>query len=514
MDLIKEAIILATSFETILCLIIGIVVGQILGAIPGLGAPIGIGVLLPLTFQLDPVAAMMLLVGVYKGSLLGGSMSAILLNTPGTASAAATVIDGYPMGQKGLGRKALQGSIYASGFADLFSDFILLVGAVSLAGVALYFGPSEIFWVIVISLILTATLAGDSIPKGFLAIGIGLLIGSVGMDPIVSTARFGIVPVLGRLDGLDMVAVLLGIFALPEVVKNAKPSPKEYLAGSDDNLTTDEIGMTSIYGPKLNKKDVKGSMKAFWIGAVTGTVTGIMPGLGSSAAAFLSYGFTKQAYGGKTEEGKFGEGVLPGVVAAEAGNSAVSGANMLPMFLLGIPGSAIAAMFLASLMMHGITPGPGIFNKHGAIIYAMFFAMIIGNFINMICGNLLVKPMIWILKKDPKIIYPIVLLLCLSGIYSVNNRMLDVGVSIAIGVIVYFMQLGKIPIAPMALAFVLGGPLETGLRRSLQTTGGSFDIFFGSTINKVLIIVCIVAIVILIRQRRRENEEKAKGLEA
>ncbi len=502
LEILSDAASMVFTFQALLFMCMGVALGLALGAIPGLGASVGIGVLLPITFGLEPVAAIIVLIGIYKGTLLGGSISAILLNTPGTAGAAATTIDGYPMNQKGMGRKALQGAIYSSGFADIFSDLFLIVGSVALAGVALLFGPPEMFWVIIFALVLTSTLSGESMWKGFLAMGIGLLIGSIGMDPIVGTPRLGIGPVLGRLDRLELVAVLIGLFAISEIFLNITAHSKGVTKSKDESQ--------SIYGPPLNLKDIKGSFKAFSIGTLVGTGTGILPGLGASAAAFLGYSMAKSAYGGKTEEGNFGEGVLPGVVSAEAGNNAVSGANMLPLFVLGIPGSSVAALLLAGLRMQGIAPGPGVFRDHGEVIYAIFLALILANLINMLFANFMVKPLIWVLKRDPKIVYPIVLFICLTGVYSVNNRMLDVGVMIGIGILAYFMKKGNIPIAPMALAFILSGQFERGFRRALQTTGGDWSIFISSPISQVAMAVCIIAIIIVVYFKLKERSVKLK----
>ncbi|OWZ83216.1 tripartite tricarboxylate transporter permease [Natranaerobius trueperi] len=503
LELLPASAAMVFSLQSIVFMCIGLAVGLALGAIPGLGPSIGIGVLLPITFGLEPVAAMILLIGLYKGSLLGGTISAILLNTPGTSGAVATVIDGYPMSQKGFGKKALQGAILSSGFADICSDVFLIIGSVSLAGVALLFGPPEMFWVIIFALILTSTLSGQSMWKGFLSMGLGMLVGSVGRDPLVGTPRLGIGPDLGRINSLELVAVLIGLFAISEIFINLSTYKKSVSSKKSNN--------TTIYGPSINLSDIKESLKSFFIGTSTGTITGIIPGLGASAAAFLSYTITKSAYGGETKEGNFGEGVLPGVVSAESGNSAVSGSNMLPMFVLGIPGSSVAALLLAALGLQGITPGPGIFDDHGEVIYAIFLALIIANFINMIFANVMIKPLIWILKRDPKIVYPIVLFICMIGVYAVNNRMLDVGVTIGIGFLAYLMKKGSIPVAPMALAFILSGQLERGLRRSLQTSQGEWDIFISSSISQIGLVLCVLAVSLVVWQNLNNRRMKVEG---
>lgn len=499
LEIIVQSASMVFTWQALIFMCLGVGVGLALGAIPGLGPSIGIGVLLPITFGVEPVAAMILLIGLYKGSLLGGSISAILLNTPGTAGAAATVIDGYPMHQRGEGKKALQGAILSSGFADIISDLFLIAGSISLARLALLFGPPELFWIIAVALILTATLAGDSMWKGFLSMGIGLLIGSVGVDPVIGTPRLGIGSTMGRLQSLEMVAVLIGIFAISEILINLNSLDKDNQKGRSSHH--------SMSGGSLTKQDIKESLKSFWIGTGIGTAVGVLPGLGASAAGFLSYSVSKSAYGGKTKDGYFGEGVLPGVIAAEAGNSAVSGANMLPMFLLGIPGSSVAALLLAGLRLQGIAPGPGVFRDHGDVIYAIFFALIIANIINMLFAGALVKPLIWTLKRDPRIIYPIVLFVCLTGVYSINNRMLDVAVMIGIGFFAYGMKKCQIPVAPMAMSFILAGRLERGFRRALQTTTGDWSIFLESNISKAGFVLCLIAIGLVARQKIKHKHK-------
>lgn len=502
LEIVVQSASMVFTWQAMMFMCMGVAVGLALGAIPGLGPSIGIGVLLPLTFGVEPVAAMILLIGLYKGSLLGGSISAILLNTPGTAGAAATVIDGYPMHQKGEGKKALQGAILSSGFADIASDLFLIAGSISLARLALLFGPPEFFWIIAVALILTATLAGDSMWKGFLSMGIGLLIGSVGVDPVIGTPRLGIGSTMGRLQGLEMVAVLIGIFAISEIMMNLNALQK--------NEGKTMLGKETVSGGSLTKEDIKESMKSFWIGTGIGTAIGVLPGLGASAAGFLSYSVSKSAYGGKTKNGSFGEGVLPGVVSAEAGNSAVSGANMLPMFLLGIPGSSVAALLLAGLRLQGIAPGPGVFRDHGDVIYAIFFALIIANLINMLFAGALVKPLIWSLRRDPRILYPIVLFVCMTGVYSINNRMLDVAVMTGIGVLAYAMKKCRIPVAPMAMSFILAGRLERGFRRALQTSTGDWSIFVESNISKAGLILCMIAIGLVAWQKIKEKDKREK----
>ncbi len=498
LEALQSAIPLIATLEVLIIMLIGIPIGLILGAIPGIGGMVGVGVLLPLTFGMDPVPAMVLLISIYKGAILGGSFSAILINTPGEASSAPTCFDGYPLSNKGFSKKAMQASIFSSAFADLFSDFVLIIGSFALAMVALQFGPSQIFWVIVFSLLMTGCLTGTHLWKGLLSIALGLFIGTIGLDPMIGSPRLGVVPILGRLEGLELVAVLLGVFALSEIFINAEVSKRK--------APGHKLGEKKLTGPSITFSEIKESFKAFLIGTAYGSATGILPGIGTSAAAFLSYALARQAYGGKTKTAKFGEGALPGVVASEAGNNAVSGANLIPLLTLGIPGSAIAALLLGALMLQGITPGPMIFIEHGPVVYAIFLLMIISNLLNVIYGHLLIKPITRLLKGNPSIIYPVVLLVCFTGVYSLNHRLLDLGVMLAMGILAYLLRKGGVPIAPMVIAFILTTLLERNFRLSLTLSRGDFGIFIDSPINQVVIGMCAIGLILVIIQHLRERK--------
>ncbi len=498
LEAMMQAIPLIATIEVLIIMLVGIPMGLMLGAIPGVGGMIGVGVLLPLTFGMSPVPAMVLLIAIYKGALLGGSFSAILINTPGEAAAAATCFDGYPLSKKGYSKKALQASIFSSAFADLISDIVLIIGSFALALVAIRFGPSQIFWIIVFSLLMTGCLTGPNLWKGLLSIVLGLFLGTIGLDPLLGTPRFGVIPVLGRLEGLELVAVLLGAFALSEILLNVEKTKK--------GETAKQLEVRRSLGPSLSLSEIRESLKAFFIGTVYGTITGIIPGIGTSAAAFLSYALARQAYGGKSKGVKFGEGAIPGVVAPEAGNNAVSGANLIPLLTLGIPGSAIAALLLGALVLQGITPGPLIFINHGPVVYAIFILMIIANILNLIYGHLLIKPITKLLKGNPSIIFPVVVLISFTGVYSINNRLIDLGVLIAVGILSYFLRKGGVPVAPMVIAFILTKMLERNFRLSLSLSGGEFSIFTASPINQVLIGLCVIGLALVIVQRFKEKK--------
>jgi len=494
---------LMLNIEVLVIMVVGLILGLVLGAIPGLGSVLGIGVLLPLTYAMSPLPALVLLVTIFKGAMLGGSFSSILINTPGTPCAAATALDGYPLCVKGQSRKALQAAIFSSCFGDLCSDIVLIVGSITLARVVLKFGPSELFWIIILSLVLTAGLAGKSLWRGLMSMSIGLLLGAVGLDPLVNVPRLGVISMLGKLEGLDMVSVLLGAFALSEIFVNVVSLREE------KNIKTEKV--KDFYGPPLSLLEIKDSIKAFIIGTITGTIVGIIPGMGATAASFFAYSTAKQTYGGKSKTGKFGEGALPGVVSAESANSAVSGANLLPLLTLGIPGSATAAMILGAFMLQGITPGPGIFDNQGPLIYALFVTFIFANLFNLGLAYLFVKPISKLLRLNLKVTFPVVMIICLASVYSINKRLIDLGVMVAIGLLAYFMRKIKMPIAPLVISFILSKMAERYFRQSLAIAG-DYSIFIGSTINKVVIFLILIIIIKIANQRIEEKKGRVEQL--
>ena len=493
MEAIIGGLQLLLRVEVLIYMIVGIVIGMILGALPGLGAMIGMSVLLPLTFSMDPVSAIVLLVCVFKGTTMGGAFTAILINVPGTPAAAAVTIEGYRLTQKGLSKKALHASILSASTGDFISDIILLVGAVSLAIVALKLGPAEIFWIVLFALILTAIFSGKSFWKGLLAMSFGLLLGHVGTDPMTSVQRLAIVPSLRLLKELDIVPVMLGIFAFSEIMLRMEESWR--------NKAGQKSELRSILGPGLTLADVKDSIKAFFIGTGIGTVFGMVPGLGSIAAAFSSYEITKNAYNGKSKSGKFGEGAIPGVVGPESANAAVSGANFLPVLVLGIPGSPTAALLLSCLMLQGFTVGPRMFVEQAPMLYAFFFAFLIANFFNFAFAHLLLKPISAMLRANPKIVFPVAMMLCFVGVYSLNYRIVDLGVMIVIGVIGYFMKKADIPTTPCAVAFVLASKAEQTFRQAVAI--GDYPYLIQSIVSKIVILLTVAVIVWGVLQRRK-----------
>jgi putative tricarboxylic transport membrane protein len=337
--------------------------------------------------------------------------------------------------------------------------------------------------------------------KGLLSIAIGLLLGAVGLDVLSATPRLGIIPKLGMLEGIDLIPFLMGAFAISEVMVNILPGKRRE---SEELLKL----VTGFHGPSLTFRELKNSLKALITGSFIGSFIGAVPGLGATAAAFLSYGISKQTYKGKGKDGvKFGEGAIEGVFAAESANSAVSGSSFIPLLALGIPGSATSALMLAAFMLHGISPGPGIFNNHAVMVYAFFLALMVGSMLNVLYANLMTKPLTWLLKKNPNIVYPIVLLLCFAGAYTINNRVFDLGIMVAIGGLAFLMKRVELPVAPMVIGFILSKILEQNFRMSLAITSGNYNIFWSSPINKVMMALSVLALIAVTYQRLKGGSD-------
>lgn len=487
---------------SLLLMVGGILLGIIVGAIPGMGAVMLMGILLPVTYNMDSVNAILLLSAIFKGAGLGGSFSAVLLNVPGIPSAAATAFDGYPLAVQGNTKKALQSSIHASVWGGLIADFVMIFGVVYLADIALKAGSPEKFLIVLFALLLIGIMVGDSIPKGLISITLGLLIGLVGLDMYTGLPRLGVVRSLGVLDGMDATAVLVGLLALPEIIMTVPGLRRASKLKSHANPM-------QIIGKGLTFAEVKDSMKAFICGTTIGCLFGTLPGLGASPAAFTSYNLSKIMYRGKAKDGtEFGKGAVPGIWAPESANNAVSGANLIPLLTLGIPGDVSAALLLAAWLLHGITPGPGILENQAVMVYTIFAGYIVSDILNMIFGVALIKPCALLLRSRLNFMYPIITILCLTGIYTTNSRILDIGVFVFMGVLGCLMKYLKVPVAPIAIGFILSKDLEMYFRQSLGVSGASFKIFLSSPACIVMIVLIVALGAFLIYNKASEKRRQ------
>lgn len=481
----------------LLVLFLGVGSGIMVGSLPGLTATMGVALLVPLTFGMEPVAALLMLVGVYVGAIYGGSISAILLRTPGTPAAAATILDGFTLAQQGKAGKALSTSTIASFAGGMVSALALTFIAPQLATFALRFSSPEYFALAVLGLTIIATISGNSIVKGLIAGMFGLLLSMIGMDPLTGFARFTFNNI-NLLSGISFVPVLIGLFAVSE----AFLSVEQILAKATVN--------TKFASQLLNWKEIRSISWTSIKSAVMGTFIGIIPGAGADIAAFVAYGEAKRS--SKHPE-KFGTGVLEGVAAPEAANNGVTGGAMVPLLTLGIPGDATTAVMLGAFMMLGMRPGPMLFKENADVVYAVFAGLLVANVFMLLYGLFGVRFFARVLTVPRTILTPIIFILCVVGAYAINNSMFDVWVMMAFGVIGYIMQKFQFPISPIVLALILGPMAEGEFRRSMMMFQGDLTMFITRPIAVVLLLAAAISIISTVRKQRKAREATAQPAE-
>ncbi|WP_252108052.1 MULTISPECIES: tripartite tricarboxylate transporter permease [unclassified Halomonas] len=460
MENFSEVLQLFLSIDNFIAIALGVVIGVTVGSIPGLTATMAVALALPFTFSMQPVAAILLLVGIYKGGMYGGSITAILIRTPGSPASACTLLDGYPMAQQGNAKKALKTALFSSVIADFISNIALIFFAAYLAKIALNFGAPEFFWLICFSLTIIISLASGSMVKGLLAALMGILLSLVGLDSVFGSQRltFGN---YNLMDSISFIPLLIGLFAIPEILefyrKKIVPHIKAKASGA---------GMTLA--------ELKRSLKSIIRGSLIGVLIGAIPGTGATAAAFISYSDARRRSPNKAN---FGKGEVEGVAAAEAGNNGVAGATLIPLLSLGIPGDVITAIILGAFMVHGLTPGPIMFQENLSLIYALFLGIMFSSLILLVVGNAAIKYFSLIADIPKSILFPIVLMFCVYGAYAVNNSTFDIWLMLVFGLVGYLFNRSGIPAAPFLIGFILGPMFEDNLRRSLLISHGDLSVF-------------------------------------
>ncbi|WP_108485499.1 tripartite tricarboxylate transporter permease [Oceaniglobus ichthyenteri] len=491
-EALSAGFILVAQWQSLLFLALGVFIGVVAGAIPGMSATMAVALTLPFTFALQPIFGILLLLGVYKGGIFGGSIPAILIKTPGTPASSATVLDGYPLAEQGRAGEALSMALYASCLADFISNISLIVFAAWLASFALNFGPPEMFTLIFFSLTIIAGVSGDSLLKGVVAATLGLLLSTIGLDFIGGTERF----TFGSIDmrgGLNFVAVLIGLFALPEIISYIR------------NPGHKDLQVRTIGYSKLSWFDFKRCLKSIFRGSAIGVFMGAIPGIGAAPSAFLSYSEARRA---SPNRDKFGKGELEGVAAAEAGNNGVAGATLIPLLSLGIPGDVITAIIIGAFMVHNLTPGPLLFQNNADIVYALFLGLIASSFLLLIIGSVAIRAFRYIADVPANLLFPGVLVLCIFGVFAINNSIFDVAVMLVMGVVGYVMLLLRFPAAPFLIAFILGPMLENSFRQSMLMSRGDFEIFARGPITILFWCLTAVSVVLIIRSTLREARQK------
>ncbi len=484
--------------QIILLMAIGVVAGIIVGAIPGLTVTMGVALFLPLTFGMEPIAGLSLLCALYVGGTSGGLISAILLDIPGTPASVATTFDGHPMADRGEAGKALGIGIVASFLGGLFSFVVMMFLSPLIAQIALKFGPYEYFSIGIFSLTMIASLSSGSLVKGLISALIGFAISFIGIAPITSFRRFtfGVSELNG---GIAILPALIGLFAVSQILIYAEDKNKD----EGDARVRDY----KIKGFGFTKEDVKGQGMNLLISSLIGTGIGILPGLGGGICNLIAYSVSKNR--SKYPE-KYGTGIVDGIIASEASNNASCGGAMVPLLTLGIPGDNTTALLLSGFMIHGITPGPLLFDTQAVLVYGVFAALMISNIFMLIAEFGGIRVFTKILNVPKNLLLPIVMAFCVVGAYSNNNRVFDVFVMLAFGLLGYALKRFSFPQAPIILGFILGPIVETYLRRGLQKSQGSIVPFFTNPISCAFLIITLVVIVMTIRSQLKQPEKEVE----
>ncbi|MEH6522954.1 tripartite tricarboxylate transporter permease [Sulfitobacter sp.] len=474
---LPEALGLILTFEGMLVLTLGTMLGIILGALPGIGSTVAVAMILPFTLTMSQAPAILLLLAIYAGSVYGGSISAILINTPGTPQSATTCLDGYPMAQRGEAGKALGWSTIASVIGGLTSAVVLIFAAPQLAAFALNFGPIETFALILLGLTCIVSVSEGSLIKGLIAGFIGIFLSTVGGDPITGEARF----TFGQFQliaGFNLLAVVIGVFALSEVLTRAA-------ARRDDD--TPLVEFDGIVLPKLH--EWKGRIKGLVKSVLIGNGIGVLPGTGAATAAFISYAEARRS---APTRDNFGKGEPDGLIASEAANNAVTGGALVPTMALGIPGDAITAVMLATLTLHGVTPGVRLMTENPVLMAAIFSGFFVINLMLLPLGMLVSRMAAPILRIKEAYMLVMICLLCTVGVYFVRGNPFDLLVMAIAGILGFILRRQGYPMAPLVIGMVLGPTLEISLRQGLIITDGSFSAFFvGHPIAGVLVFAAV-----------------------
>lgn len=485
------------DWSNLLAVTIGVIVGIVVGALPGLSATMAISVLVPFTFGLEPLVALGLMAGIYNGAMYGGAIPAVLLRIPGTPAAVATSFDGYPMAQQGRGGYALQVAVVSSAIGGIASAFALMLLAPPLSKVTLLFGPAEIFWVAVFGLCSIIFLLGGSVLKGLASACFGVFVSVIGSDPILGTDRYTFEQ-LELLDGISIVILLVGLYALPPVI-DLLESPLKTESATQGKLHTDPIWKSLPQMFRFWKTWIRASIIGIWIG--------ILPGAGGSMAAFMSYNEARRS--SKNPE-DWGQGEPEGVAAAETANNADTASALIPALTLGIPGTAVAAVMLGGLLIHGLQPGPMLFRENPGVVFGFMWQFLFGAILLVFLGGSLATNSFAKLLKLPRpLLGSVIIVLMFIGVYSINGRMFDVYLMLLFGGIGYVMDKLKFPLPPVVLGLILGGFAEENLRLALRIGRGNWATLFQNTTSLVLVALIVAVVLGPTVKRRLTGQAKA-----
>ncbi|MDR1508541.1 MAG: tripartite tricarboxylate transporter permease [Synergistaceae bacterium] len=481
----------------------GALLGLVVGAMPGLSATMAIALLVPVTFAMRPETGISMLSAIYMGAMYGGSIAAVLIRTPGTPSAAATTMDGYPMAQRGEPGRALGISLIASFVGGLISSMVLLTIAPLLGWVALMFGPVELFGVAVLGMTIIASLSQGSLVKGLLSGSLGLLFSTIGMDSITGIPRFtfGNIHLYG---GIPFTVALIGLFSIPQAIRliEREDTGKEAGAENRANKITDRIVRPW--------SEVKELMPTFVRSAFIGVFTGIIPGTGGDTACWFAYNEAKRR---SDDKDSFGKGSPYGIAAPESANNAVVGGALVPTITLGIPGSSSTAVLLGGLMIHGIMPGPTLMTEYAGVTYTLIWSVLLSTIVMFVEGLAFTRACIAVTRVDNRLLSVAVVVLCVIGSFAINNSLFEVGLMLMFGILGYFMDKVDVPVAPMVVGLILGSLLDVTMHQSLLISGGSWLIFLKNPVCAVFLFIALVSLIQTspwyVRWRARRRFQKA-----
>ncbi len=468
----------AATWQNLLYCLIGVTVGQLVGVLPGIGPTTATALLIPLTYGMAPVSAIIMLSGIYYGGMYGGTITSVLINTPGEAASVITCLDGHEMAKQGRAGVALGVAAVGSFIGGVVSVIGLVLVGPPLADFALRFGPTEMFALMLFGMIMVVGLMGTSIVRGLVAMCIGLCLSTIGMDPISGALRFTFgQPFL--INGLDLVTIAMGLFGVSEI-----------LLGMENLHAVGKPERLSSFWP--DRSELKGTSKAIGRGTLLGFLIGLIPGTNSAIPALLSYSLEKRL---SKHPRRFGKGAIEGVAGPETANNSYCGGAMIPLLTLGIPSSPTIAILLGAFIMHGLTPGPILFQQNPTFVWGVIASMFIGN--AMLLAMNLPLAGLWarIALIPAKVLYPIVLILSIVGAYTVSNDLWDVGVMLVFGVVGYVMKKLDVPMAPIVLTYVLGAMMEKSLLQSVKMNNGSLAGLVESPIALTLLVLAAIVFV-------------------
>ncbi|QJR12355.1 hypothetical protein DSM104443_03441 [Usitatibacter rugosus] len=483
----------ALTFSNIMYCFIGVLLGTLIGVLPGIGPIATISMLLPATFVLPPVSALIMLAGIYYGAQYGGSTTAILVNLPGEVSSVVTCLDGYQLARQGKAGKALGVAALSSFFAGSVATLLIAGFAPPLAELALKFGPADYFSLMVLGLVAAVVLAHGSLIKAIAMIILGLLMGLIGTDVNSGVARYSFgLPEL--IDGVGIGTIAMGIFGFSEIIRNLEQGEKR------------EVFTKSITGLLPNFADIKQVTPATLRGTALGAFLGILPGGGPVLGSFSAYTLEKKL---SKDPSRFGKGALEGVAAPESANNAAAQTSFIPLLTLGIPSNPVMALMIGAMIIHGIQPGPQIMTAKPELFWGMIASMWVGNFLLVVLNLPMIGLWVKLLSVDYKYLYPAILTFCCIGVYSINNATMDVFLTALFGFIGYlFIKLDTEP-APLLLGFVLGPMMEENLRRALLLSRGKIDVFYERPISLVLLILSAALLLIVMAPSISKKREEA-----